>query len=361
MNDPLQEEIDAAILEVVHSGKFILGDYVMKFEDELRDYLGREYAVGTSCGTDSLYLALQAAGVGKGDTVMAPAFTLTASVSGITRLGASPVFLDVDTESYTLDPKVLWRYLERAQNTPKALIVVHLYGQSADMDPIMDICNHFNVAVIEDCCEALSALYPSRHGTVKVGKMGLMSCFSFFPTKPLGGMGDGGAIVTDDPDLDLRLRQLRQHGWDMSDKYVNREVGINSRLDAIQAAVLSVKLPYVDRWTGDVQRLAKCYDENLSVGVPFTPYGFKSHCYHLYTIRVTDPGLLKCDLKRAGIASDVYFPVTMPRQPAFVDSGFNRYAPMSDALTKEILSIPLFYGMTAEEQKYVIDKVNEHV
>lgn len=363
MNDSLREEIDAAVLDVMHGGKFILGEHVALFEICLAAYLGRNYAVGTGCGTDSLRLALQAAGVGPGKAVLAPAFTLTASVSGIRQLGATPRFLDIDSRTYNVSPEALWSYLEQASdNRPVVLIVVHLYGQSADMDPILDICNHYGVTVIEDCCQSIGALYPSRHGMVKVGKMGLMSCFSFFPTKPLGGMGDGGAVVTDDPDLAAHLRKLRQHGWDVKNaKYVNHDLGSNSRLDAIQAAVLRAKLPHLDGWVLETQRIAEGYDEHLhaQVTVPAIPFGRKSHAYHLYTVRVRNRDLLKCDLKNAGVASDAYFPITMVDQPVF--SSYRRDVPHAVLAAQEVLSLPIYPGMTPEEQKHVVDTVNANV
>ncbi len=203
INGPIQEEIDEAVQDVMRSGKFILGDTVERFESELATYLGASHAIGTGCCTDSLYLALQTLGVEAGDYVMVPAFTLTPSVSGIVRLGAKPIFLDIDSYTYTIDPESLWRTLENCNQKPKALIVVHLYGQSADMDPIVDICKHFDVPIIEDCAQALGGVYQSRHGPRKTGTMGAMACFSFFPTKPLGGMGDGGAVVTDDPETGM--------------------------------------------------------------------------------------------------------------------------------------------------------------
>lgn len=364
VNGPIQEEVDAAVLELIHSNKFILGEPVAAFEKDLAAYLGRAHAVGTACGTDSIQLALQAAGVGSGDRVMAPTFTLNATVEGIHWLGATPVFLDIDEDTFNVDPEEVWKYLEGTTplTRPKALIVVHLYGQSADMDPILDICRHYGVKVIEDCCQALSASYPSRHGTMKVGKMGLMSCFSFFPTKPLGAYGDAGAIVTDDPELDAHLRKLRQHGWDMKEKYVNYDIGLNSRMDAIQAVVLKTKLPYLDDWTFQVRRIAAGYNEYLHVDTPRTPYGEESHTYHLYTIRVKDPVELKARLTEAGVASDFYFPVLMTDQPAFRQYLRNGPSvPVAKHVGGEILSIPIYPGLTSEEQKYVIDSVNANV
>lgn len=359
INGPLQDEIDAAVQKVMHSGKFILGDTVEAFENDLAAYLGRREAIGVGCATDALYLALQAAGVGKDAHVMVPSFTLTPSVSGIIRHGAIPIFLDISEDTYNVDPDYLWNYLENCNKRPKALIVVHLYGQSADMDPIMDICNHFGVTVIEDCAQALGGVYPSRFGSRKTGTMGVMSCFSFFPTKPLGGMGDGGAIVTDDPNLSIMLRKLRQHGWDQKQKYVNHELGINSRLDAIQAAILRVKLPHLDEWIKDLQDIAEIYDDELHIDTPEIPFGRQAHAYHLYTIKTPVWEALKNSLSYEGITSDKYFPLSMNNQPVF--RSYSRNNSNTWNAVNSVLSLPIFPGMTQEEQHYVIDQVNKYV
>jgi len=280
------------------------------------------------------------------------------SVSGIQRLGAQPVFLDIDPDTFNIDPESLWRTLEKAETKPKALIVVHLYGQSADLDPILEICKHFNVTVIEDCAQALGALYPCRFGRRRVGTFGLCSCFSFFPTKPLGGMGDGGAIATDDPKIAARLRQLRQHGWNPKEKYVNRVAGINSRLDAVQAAVLDVKLPRLDSWVADVMARAMIYDKHLKVKTPAIPLGRYAHCYHLYTVRVDNRDALLHKLRGLGIGADIYFPTVMHYQTIF-NCGYR--LPVAEQAVREVLSLPIFPGMTDEEQEYVIEGVNSNV
>jgi len=357
-NDPLREEIDAAVGEVISRGSFILGSAVLSFEEDLANYLGRDHVIGTGNATDALYLALQAAGVRAGDTVLTSTFTIMPSISGIYRLGATPKFLDIDPHTYNIDPENLWKALEQAEVKPKALIVVHLYGQSADMDLITAICNHFGVIVIEDCAQALGAVYTSKFGPRKVGSMGKLSCFSFFPTKPLGGMGDGGAVATDSPQLAEQLRQLRQHGWGSDEKYTNYTVGINSRLDSIQAAILRVKLPRLDEWTSEVQRRAAIYDSQLAAVTPQLSFGRESHSYHLYTIQVDDREALSSTLREAGVGNGVYYPKLMHGQP-IVKSCTS--LPCAEQAVWHILSLPLFPGMTDLEQEYVIEKLNENV
>jgi dTDP-4-amino-4,6-dideoxygalactose transaminase len=295
--------------------------------------------------------------VGPNDEVLTSDLTLAPSISGAIRLGAKPVFIDIDPLTYTIDPSALWYYLE-GNPRPKALVVVHLYGQSANMDLICDICDHFNVAVIEDCAQSLGAVYPSRKGTYKVGKAGKLSCFSFFPTKPLGGMGDGGAIATDDAELAEKLRALRNHGWESGKKYDNQIVGINSRLDAIQAAILRVKLPHLDYRIKQVQDMAAVYDDQLNgVHTPQVPFGRTSHSYHLYTIATScRRNEIRDALTQAGIETGIYFPLPMHRQFAF--QHYKANAPKASRACSGMLNLPIFPGLTEEDQTYVIERVN---
>ncbi|MGE5774658.1 MAG: DegT/DnrJ/EryC1/StrS family aminotransferase, partial [Chloroflexota bacterium] len=298
----IQEEIDAAVHATLESGHFILGPAVTKLEESLGAYLGVKHAIGVASGTDALVLALRAANIGAGDEVIIPAYTFFATAGTVMSVGAKPVFVDIDPVTYEMDVTQL---KDRFTPATKAIIPVHLYGQPADMDPILDFARAHGLKVIEDNAQAFGSMYRGK----KTGSIGDIGCLSFFPTKNLGAFGDGGMVVTSDDALAERMRMLRTHGW--KKKYYSEEVGYNSRLDALQAAILQAKFPHVDRWNQKRRALAQRYSEQLAplgVTVP-VECGWGTHVYHLYIIRSARRSELQAFLKEKGIASEVYYPL----------------------------------------------------
>jgi dTDP-4-amino-4,6-dideoxygalactose transaminase len=346
----LRDEIDSAIHATLESGHFILGPAVTGFEENIAQYMGVRYAIGVASGTDALILALRALNIGTGDEVISPAYTFFATAGAIMSVGAKPVFVDVEPQTYTIDVQKL-----EAAVTPqtKAIIPVHLYGHPADMDAILKIAAVHKLKVIEDTAQAFGALYNGR----KVGTLGNIGCLSFFPTKNLGAFGDGGMVVTDDAQAAERIRMLRTHGW--KKKYFSEELGYNSRLDALQAAILNVKLPHVDAWNQRRRELAHRYSAQLSplVGTPVeNPWGL--HVYHLYIIRTSRRDKLQSFLKEAGVASEVYYPVpphlTIPcKKLGYKENDF----PVSEQASLETLAIPLYPELNEAQQDQVISMV----
>lgn len=338
-----QVEIDAAIRRVLDSGWYILGQEVQAFEAEFADYCGAEHAVGVGSGTDALHIALRACGVGAGDEVVTVSHTAVATVAAIELTGATPVLVDIDPERYTLDVA----HLEDAV-TPRtrAVIPVHLYGCPADMTPILDIARHHGLRVIEDCAQAHGARYRGR----RVGTLGDLSAFSFYPTKNLGAIGDGGAVVTNDPALAKRARLLREYGWQT--RYVSHIQGLNSRLDEMQAAVLRVRLRHLDAENEARRRLARQYSDRLSAHdliVPVEPRGV-SHVYHLYVIRHPERDALRAHLQERGIGTGIHYPVPVHLQPAYAHLGCGAGdLPTTEKVAREVLSLPLYPELRAEE------------
>ena len=297
----LKEEIDEAVRQVLESGRYILGPNVEALEQEVAHYSGTRHAVGVASGTDALLLSLKALNVGPGDEVIVPTYTFFATAEAVIRVGATPIFVDVDENTYCLD---VGQVGECITSKTRAVIPVHLFGHPADMAPLLDLATRHSLRVIEDNAQAFGAEYRSQ----RTGSFGDAGCFSFFPTKNLGGLGDGGMITTNDPDLADRLRILRNHGW--RNKYLPIEIGYNSRLDEIQAAILLVKLPYVDGWNNQRRMLAQRYTQELSglgVGLP-NVHPDCLHAYHMYVIRVDNRAEVQSHLQEAGIASAVYYP-----------------------------------------------------
>jgi len=368
----LRSEIDAAVLEVVRSGKYILGPYVKRFEDEIAEYVGAEHAIGVASGTDALLLSLKALGIGPGDGVIVPSFTFFATAGVVHNLGAIPIFADIDPRTFNIDPASVRDILESPYpNNPtnptnstnptnpidsiRAIIPVHLYGQPADMNEIIAIAREYGLYVIEDAAQAIGATYrttnpnqpnePNKPNELPSGTIGHLGCFSFYPTKNLGGYGDGGMIVTSDDGLAERLRLLRVHG--AKPKYYHRLVGTNSRLDAIQAAILSVKLKHLDDWSRARSELADRYDDALKgiegVVTPYRAPG-RSHIFHQYTIRVLDDRRdeLRDHLKKEGIGTMIYYPLPLHLQGCFADLGYSEGdLPESERASREVLSLPI--------------------
>jgi dTDP-4-amino-4,6-dideoxygalactose transaminase len=365
----IKPEIDAAICRVLESGRFILGPEVEAFEAEIAEYLGVKHAIGVASGTDALLLALKALGIGPGDAVIVPTFTFFATAGAVHNLGATPVFVDIDPYTFNLDPADVRRVLttDHGQWTrPKAVIPVHLYGQPADMDEIMAIAHEYGLYVVEDAAQAIGAEYSGQrtthHGpTRKAGTIGHLGCFSFFPTKNLGAYGDGGLVVTNDDELAEQVRMLRVHG--SKPKYYHHMVGTNSRLDALQAAILRAKLPHLADWTAARKRLADRYDELLSgldgIVLPCRAPN-RTHVFHQYTIRI--PGgkrdSLRSFLAERGVGTEVYYPLPLHLQPCFRHLGYKEGdLPESERACREVLSLPMFPELREEEVEYVAREV----
>jgi dTDP-4-amino-4,6-dideoxygalactose transaminase len=349
--DSIKEEIDQAVSGVLAHAKFIMGPEVKAFEEKVAEYCGAKSAVGVASGTDALLLSLRACGVGPGDEVITTDFSFFATAGVITRLGATPVYVDIDPDTYNIDPGQIEKSI-----TPKtkAIMPVHLYGQCADMDPIMDVAKRHNLKVVEDAAQAIGSKFKGK----KAGTLGHFGCFSFFPSKNLGAAGDGGMIVTSDPKMDELLRMLRVHG--AKPKYYHSIVGYNSRLDTLQAAILEVKLKYLDGWTQKRREHAKVYNQAFAGSGIITPKEeeFNYHIYHQYTIAVKNRDGLREVLKEKQIGHDVYYPVPLHLQECYRSLGYKEGdLPVTEAKSREVVSIPIYPELTAEEQSYVIETI----
>lgn len=340
----IQDAVDQAALRVLRSGRFILGDEVEAFERSFAAYVGANYAVGTSSGTDALTMALMALGVGPGDEVIVPDFTFFAPAGCVARLGAQPIFADIDSY-YGLDPDVLAGLMGPRT---KAVIIVHLFGQVAAIAQISELCAAHGVALIEDCAQAVGVQMDSRH----VGHHGVMACFSFFPTKNLGASGDAGAVVTSDEHLAERLRRIRVHG--ARPKYVHQELGGNFRLDAIQAAILSVKLPYLDGWNARRREHGAIYDEVLACPARVRP-GVTS-TYHQYVIEADQRDELQKHLAAHDVETAIYYPVSMRDQPCF---SIPHETSKARKAAGRVLALPIFAQLDSEEVERVATLVDE--
>ena len=351
----IREEVLAAITRVCDSQQFILGPEVERLERELSSVIGTRAAIGVSSGTDALLVAMMALGIGPGDEVVTPTFSFFATAGCVARLGARPVFVDVDPVTLMLDPEGV-----RAALTPrtKAIVPVHLFGLCADMDPLTALAADAGVSVIEDAAQAIGATYKGR----TAGSMGALACFSFFPSKNLGAYGDAGLVTTDDEALAGRVRLLRAHG--MEPKYYHREIGGNFRLDALQAAVLLVKLQHLARWNDARRANAARYRtlferEGLlgTVTVPAEPPN-RTHIYHQYVVRVPRRDAVRRHLLERGVGSDVYYPVPFHRQECFAGLTHGTF-PHADAAAAEVLALPVYPELTPEQQEYVVRGIAE--
>ncbi|MDA8404204.1 MAG: DegT/DnrJ/EryC1/StrS family aminotransferase [Desulfobacteraceae bacterium] len=348
----IQEEIDQAVAEVFKSGWYILGEELKAFETEFSAHCRGGYAIGVGSGTDALQLALLACGVKPGDEVITVPNTAVPTVVAIVAAGARPVLVDIDPKTYTMDPERLESYL-KAQQLPlkaKAVIPVHLYGHPADMNPIIEIARKFGLRVIEDACQAVGAEYCGA----RVGILGDAGCFSFYPTKNLGGYGDGGMVVVNEASLANHLRMLRNYGEES--KYNNAVFGYNSRLDELQAAVLRVKLRYLDVWNQRRRSIAGLYrdllaDADLSLPCE-APYA--RHIYHLYVVRSRERDHLQRKLKEHGIITSIHYPMPVHYQKAYQILGYSRGDfPVAERFSSEILSLPLYPELTDEQIAYI--------
>jgi len=345
----IKVEVDSAIQRVLASGHFILGEEVTSLETEVSAYLGVGYGVGVASGTDALILALRALEIGPGDEVIIPAYTFFATASAVMHVGAKPILVDIDPRTYCIDVR---KIAARITSKTSAIIPVHLYGHPAEMDEINSIAQDHGLSVVEDNAQAFGAEYKAK----KTGSLGDVACLSFFPSKNLGGYGDGGMVVSHDASLIERVKLLRTHGW--KQKYFPQILGYNSRLDALQAAILRVKLNHLDRWNDIRRQIAAEYNQGLSnfssIRTPFEASNSK-HVYHLYVIRATNRNKIQQMLKDAGIASGVYYPQPLHlTQPCLdLDHKVGDF-PVSEKASSETLALPIYPDMTQEQIDYVI-------
>jgi dTDP-4-amino-4,6-dideoxygalactose transaminase len=350
----IREEVLAAMVRVVDSQKFILGEEVKRFESEIAAYCGTKFAVGCASGSDALILALMALEIGFGDAVLTTPYTFFASAGAISSVGATPVFVDVEEDTFNIDANRIEDALAKHPNV-RAIMPVHLFGACADMDAIRGIANERGIAVIEDAAQAIGAEYNHR----RAGGLGQMGGFSFFPSKNLGGYGDGGIITTDDASLAERLTALRVHG--RTGKYFHQWIGVNSRLDALQAAVLSVQLRYLDEWTAGRQRNADLYRRGLAsvpVILPQVRDYQTRHIYNQFSIRSARRDELQAYLKERGIGSEVYYPLPLHLQPCYASLGYRKGAfPVSEKLAEESVSLPIHADLAAPNINYICDTI----
>jgi len=357
----IEKEIKEAIDRVLRSGKFILGEEVEQFEKEIATFLVVKYAIGVASGTDALYLALKALEIGRGDAVIVPAFTFFATAGAVVNAGAQPIFADIDPKTFNISVSDIERVLNtyKGPNKIRAIIPVHLYGQMADMDEIIALAKKNDLYVIEDAAQAIGAEYKGR----KAGSLGDVGCFSFFPTKNLGAYGDGGMVITNDDNLAERLMILRVHG--AKQKYYHQLVGINSRLDALQAAVLRLKLKYLPNWIEARCTIADRYNLLLSgINGLILPYPLpdRLHVFNQYTIRVLNykRDYLKQFLNEAGIGTEIYYPLPLHLQQCFCHLAY-REGELSECerLSKEVLSLPIFPELNELELRYIVQNIEQ--
>ncbi|NJK47015.1 DegT/DnrJ/EryC1/StrS family aminotransferase [Candidatus Gracilibacteria bacterium] len=360
----IREEIEAAALEVLSSGRYIGGAIVSDFEKQFANYVGVSECVACNSGTDALYLTLRALNIGQGDEIITTPFTFFATAEIISRVGAKPVFVDIDTKTFNIDVDLVEAAIT---SQTKAILPVHLFGQPIDMTRLCAMAHKYNLIVIEDCAQATGAQWADK----TVGSIGQVGCFSFFPTKNLGACGDGGAVTTNDPAIAKSIRLLKEHG--MSDRYLHDEIGLNSRLDTIQAAILQVKLRHLDSWNQQRAELAAVYDRLLQplpgIELPQALAGGK-HVWNQYTIRIRDRedcnrpyrDIVREKLQHLGIMSMVYYPIPLHLQPVYKELGYQLgQLPEADRAAREVLSLPLFPTLSFEEQQQVVYGLKDHL
>jgi dTDP-4-amino-4,6-dideoxygalactose transaminase len=361
----IRDEILAAVARACDSQHYILGDEVVAFEREFASLCGTNDAIGCASGTDGLWLALAAAGVGPGDAVITTPFSFFATASSILRAGAKPVFVDIDPETLNLDPARVEQRLMTGSQGMRALMPVHLYGQCADMDSLDRLAAEFKLHVVEDAAQAVGATWNGR----RAGSLGLAAAFSFYPTKNLSAFGDAGAVTTSDATLAERMRSLRNHGG--KQRYYHDEVGANSRLDAIQAAVLRVKMPHLARWNDARRERARTYGRLLSsagltkiAGDSAAPVVLLKtlpgahHIYHQYVIRVRDRDKLRTFLSERGIGSEIYYPIPLHLQKCFAYLGYTPGdLPEAERAALDVLALPMFPELEEDEQWHVVESI----
>lgn len=367
----IKDKVRAAVDDVLESQRFILGDQVSALEEEIAKFCGVPFAIGVASGTDALLLSLKALDVGPGDAVVTVPFTFFATAGSIINLGARPIFVDIEEAGFEMNPERLSSFFSRectfslttrrtvhkSSNTViKAIVPVHLYGQCVEMDEILAVAERHNVPVVEDACQAIGATYKDRNA----GTMGDFGCFSFFPSKNLGGAGDGGMVITSNPQLAERVRLLRTHG--SHQKYFHSIVGFNSRLDELQAAILRVKLPYLRQWSNARHENATRYGGDFrsagllsQITLP-TVLPNRSHIFHQYVIRCKMRDELHASLKAAGVGTEIYYPVSLHEQECFRMLGYTADdLPRSHSASKETLALPVYPELSDAQRHYVVD------
>lgn len=355
----IENEINAAVLDVLASGRYIGGSSVEGFEKDFAKYIGVSECVACNSGTDALVLALRSLGIGVGDEVITSPFTFIATAEAITVTGATPVFVDIDAETFNLDVNQVEAAIT---SKTKAIVPVHLFGQAVDMTRLMQVAEAYNLAVIEDCAQATGASWDNR----KVGSIGHIGCFSFFPTKNLGACGDGGAVTTNDPSLAAKVRMLREHG--SRKRYYHEETGMNSRLDVLQAAILQVKLRYLDVWNSQRAEVAQRYHQLLApisgIVLPKTLPGGEA-VWNQYTIRVLEKDAnsaatphrdsVRSEMQQRGVISMVYYPLPLHLQPVYERLGYRQgQFLVAEQACREVLSLPMFPDLSPEDQEQVV-------
>ena len=358
----IEEEIKSALDEVFKTQQFILGPKVEALEQTIAQYCQTRFAIGVASGSDALLLSLMTLGIGSGDEVILPPFTFFSTAGVVSHLGAIPVFVDIDPATYNIDPSKIEM---KITSKTKAILPVHLFGQCADMDPLLKIAKENKFFVIEDAAQALGAEYkplPNANGR-RAGRMGDIGCFSFYPTKNLGAFGDAGMVVTNHPDLAEKIRILRVHG--SQPKYFHKKIGINSRLDTIQAAILLVKFEYLEKWTTERQKKADRY-HLLFQDLPSSVDRFKlptiqyqnRHIFHQYVIRVQERDRLKQFLMENGIGTDIYYPLPLHLQECYSFLKYRRGdLPVSEKASEESLALPIYPELREDEQEYVVNQI----
>lgn len=375
--EEIRGEVEERVINVMRSTNYVMGPEVRAFEEKVAEYLGVKYAIGVANGTDALILSLASLGLKEGDEVITTPFTFFATAESIRRVGATPVFVDIDKETLNINPDLIE---ERVTSRTKAILPVHIFGNPCDMDRINEIAKKYNLKVIEDACQAIGAEYKGK----RIGSLSDIGCFSFFPTKNLGGMGDGGLVATNNENIASIIKALKNHGSgiegrralqrltpefedsfkirDGFEKYYNYLIGYNSRLDEIQAAILNVKLKYIDEWNGKRLKLAAKYREVLAD--KFTMQKIKGDVkavYHMFTLQSCERENIIDRLNASGIATGVYYPVPMHLQKVFLDLGYKKGdLPIVEKVCEEIFAVPVFPELKEEEQKIIIDILNEY-
>lgn len=350
----VEHEVLPMVREAMENAAYIGGPQVTGFEAEFGNFCGSKYCVGVNSGTDALRFALIAAGVGPGDEVITVPHTFIATTEAISQVGAKPVFVDIDLETYNMDvSKIAGAITPRT----RAIVPVHIYGQPADMDPISEVAHKNDLVVIEDACQAHGALYKGK----RAGSMGLTGCFSFYPGKNLGAYGEAGAVVTHSEDMARKIRMIRDHG--QAKKYYHDMEGYNGRLDAIQAGVLRIKLRRLEAWNQSRRQNAAHYNELLSrikgVTVPVEPDGYR-HVYHLYVILADDRDLLQKCLDKKGVSTGLHYPVPLHLQKAYANQGHKEGDfPVTESVARRVLSLPMFPELAKEQVEYVADCIRQ--
>lgn len=377
----LEEELNKAALEVLSSAKYIMGENVIEFEKEFASYIGVKHAISVGNGTDALVLALKAMGIKSGDEVITTPFTFFATAEAISAVGAVPVFVDVEKETFNID---VTKIEEKITNKTKAIIPVHIFGQAADMDEINKIAKKHNLLVLEDACQAIGGKYKGKN----IGALADAACFSFFPTKNLGCAGDGGMIVTDNDDIAIIARALRTHGSGENGqkaynllnniteevktaegvddtvynplKYYNYLIGYNTRLDAIQAALLRIKLKEIDKWNSKRREIVKIYNDALQNSDYVTPFCREDveHVYHMYILQSEKREEVIAKLKKAGVATGVYYPIPLHLQKVYKDLGYKEGdMPVAEYLSHRTFAIPVYPELTKEQVEYILSRL----